>query len=93
VRKSTFTKASTTGVRVGGAAGTTAAVGLVQSQVTESGIGVEMLTGGTAHVSGTAIVRNTTGVTTVSGTAVSLGDNQLTRNGTTGTFSATVPRQ
>ncbi len=93
VRKSTFTKASTTGVRVGGAAGTTAAAGLVQSQVTESGIGVEMLTGGTAHVSGTAIVRNTTGVTTVSGTAVSLGDNQLTRNGTNGTFSATVPKQ
>ena len=52
-----------------------------------------MLTGGTAHVSGTAIVRNTTGVTTVSGTAVSLGDNQLTRNGTNGTFSATVPKQ
>ena len=92
-RKSTFTKASSSGVRVGGAAGTTATASLVQSQVTESGTGVETLTGGTAYVSGTAIVRNATGVTTVSGTAVSLGDNQLTRNTTNGTFSATVPRQ
>ncbi len=92
-RKSTFTKASASGVRVGGAAGTTAGASLVQSQVTESGIGVETLTGGTAYVSGTAIVRNTTGVTTVSGTAISLGDNQLTRNGTNGTFSATVSKQ
>jgi len=92
-RKSTFTKAATSGVRVGGAAGTTASASLVRSQVSESGIGVETLTGGTAYVSGTTVVRNTTGVTTASGTAISLGNNQLTRNGTNGTFSATVSTQ
>ena len=80
-------------MRVGGAAGTTASASLVRSQVSESGIGVETLTGGTAYVSGTAVVRNTTGVTTASGTAISLGNNQLTRNGTNGTFSATVSTQ
>ena len=93
MRKSIVTKAATSAVRVGGAAGTTAAVSLAQSQATESGIGIEALLGGTAYVSGTAIIRNTTGIVAASGTAVSLGDNQLTRNGTDGTFSTTLSKQ
>jgi hypothetical protein len=93
MRKSIVTKATTSAMRIGGGAGTTASVTLAQSQVTESGIGVEALLGGTEYVSGTAIVRNTTGISATTGTAVSLGDNQLTRNGTDGTFSTTLSKQ
>ena len=93
VRKTTFTGAGTSAVRVGGAAGTTAAASLVGTQLSESGTGLEMLTGGTAYVSDSTIVRNTTGIATATGAAVSLGDNRVTRNGTNGAFSATVSRQ
>jgi hypothetical protein len=92
-RNTTFAAGSTSGVRVGGAAGTTAVATLVKSQISESGTGLQMLTGGTAYLSDTTVVRNTTGITTVSGTAISLGDNRVIRNGTNGSFSATVPKQ
>ena len=92
-RNSTFAQASTSGVRVGGTAGTTAVATLVKSQISESGTGLQLLAGGTAYLSDTSVVRNTTGITTVSGTAISLGDNRITRNGTNGSFSATVPRR
>ena len=52
-----------------------------------------MLTGGTAYLSDTTVVRNTTGITTASGTAISLGDNRVTRNATNGSFSASMLKQ
>ena len=93
VRKSSFAGAVTSGVRVGGAAGTTAVGTLVKSQVSESGTGLELLTGGTAYLSDTSVVRNTTGIAHVSGAAVSLGDNRLAGNGANGTFTSTVSKQ
>jgi hypothetical protein len=92
-QKTTFAAASASGVRVGGAAGTSAIVSIVKSQISESGIGLEMLTGGIAYLSDTTVARNTTGITTLSGSAVSLGDNRLTSNGINGAFSASIPRQ
>ena len=62
-------------------------------KISESGTGLQTLTGGTAYLSDTTVVRNTTGITTTSGTAISLGDNRITRNGSNGSFSATVTKQ
>ena len=92
-RGATIAKNATSGVRVGGIAGTSAVLNLASSQVTNNGIGIETLTGGTAYVTDATITRNTTGIAHVSGTAVSLGDNRLTNNGTDGTFSSTLPKQ
>ena len=93
VRGVTIAKNATSGVRVGGIAGTSAVLNLASAQVTNNGIGIETLTGGTAYVTDSTITRNTTGIAHVSGTAVSLGDNRLTNNGTDGTFSSTLPKQ
>ena len=94
VRGTTIARNATSGVRVGGdVGGTTAVASLIATQITDNGIGIETLTGGTAYVTDATITRNTTGITHVSGAAVSLGDNRLTNNGTNGTFSSTSPKQ
>ncbi len=92
-RGTTITKNATSGVRVGGVAGTSAVLNLASSQITGNGIGIETLNGGTAYVTDTTITGNTTGITHVAGSAVSLGDNRLTNNGTNGTFTSTSPKQ
>jgi len=93
MRGATIARNSASGVRVAGIAGTTAALNLVSSLVAENGIGIEMLTGGTAYVSDTTITRNATGITHGAGSVVSLTDNRLTNNGVNGTFTTTTSKQ
>ena len=94
VRKSTITGSTGAAVSAGnGTAGSTATVSLTGDELTESGTGLSVATGGRAFVTDTTIRRNAVGIAlTGGGTATSLHDNRLLNNTTNGAFSSTTSK-
>ena len=93
MRNTTVSKGTIAGIVVGGNGAASAKLSITGSQVTDNGIGIDAQAGGTAYVTSSTIVRNTTGIQPLTGSIVSLGDNRLTNNGINGTFSSTVSKQ
>ena len=93
MRNTTVSKNAAAGIVIGGNGATATTLSITGSQVTDNGFGLDAHAGGTAYVTDTTIVSNTTGLRHLTGSIVSLGDNHLTNNGSNGTFSSTLPKQ
>jgi hypothetical protein len=93
VRGTTVAKLADAGLVVGGTSAALATLTVVASQVTESGIGIDSRSGGTANVTDTTVVRNAIGIRPLGGSIVSFGDNRVSANATNGAFTQTLSRQ
>jgi hypothetical protein len=94
LRRSTVSGVHSNGIETAAAAGTSATIAVVSSEVAQSGTGLSIAAHATALATDATITRNGTGVTVSGGgTAVSVGDNRLVGNDTDGTFSSTIAKQ
>ena len=94
LRNSTVSKNATVGVQAGsGAAGASAAVSLIDVQLTANGTGLLAQTGGALFVTNSTVTKSATGIMVSGGSVISLGDNRLVDNVSNGAFSSTLVKQ